>query len=38
MLMGVRDPVARARLIVAFRPLRHTGIDILLGEFDIMLG
>ena len=35
-LMGVRDPAARARLIVPFRPAAEP--DALAGTFDIVLG
>jgi protocatechuate 3,4-dioxygenase beta subunit len=35
-LMGVRDPAARARLIVPFRPAAES--DALAGTFDIVLG
>src|SRR4051794_21421949 len=37
-LMGVRDPVARARLIVALRPSPDVPQDGLSGVFDIVLG
>ena len=37
-LMGVRDPIARARLVVALRPGSTTGPAELLGQFDIVLG
>lgn len=37
-LMGVRDPAARARLIVALRPALDVGPTALAGEFDIVLG
>ena len=37
-LMGVRDPAARARLIVALRPSPDVGPDGLSGVFDIVLG
>nr|ALS91446.1 protocat_beta: protocatechuate 3,4-dioxygenase, beta [uncultured bacterium] len=36
-LMGVRDPAARARLIVALRPSPDAGSDGISGEFDIVL-
>jgi protocatechuate 3,4-dioxygenase beta subunit len=36
-LMGVRDPVARARLIVPLRPAPDTEGDTLAGTFDIVL-
>ena len=37
-LMGVRDPAARARLIVALRPAPELGPADLAGAFDIVLG
>jgi protocatechuate 3,4-dioxygenase beta subunit len=37
-LLGVRDPAARARLIVALRPAPEVGREALAGEFDIVLG
>jgi protocatechuate 3,4-dioxygenase beta subunit len=37
-LMGVRDPAARARLIVPLRPLPETTPVALAGTFDIVLG
>src|SRR5690242_15828656 len=37
-LMGVRDPAARARLIIAFSPSPDVGPDGLSGQFDIVLG
>ena len=37
-LMGVRDPAARARLIVALRPSPDVGPDGMSGVFDIVLG
>jgi protocatechuate 3,4-dioxygenase, beta subunit len=37
-LMGVRDPAARGRLIVALRPVQGSGPAALAGEFDIVLG
>jgi protocatechuate 3,4-dioxygenase, beta subunit len=37
-LMGVRDPAARNRLIVALQPVRSGGPAALAGEFDIVLG
>src|SRR3954468_4281399 len=37
-LMGVRDPAARARLIVALRPSSYVSRDGLSGMFDIVLG
>jgi protocatechuate 3,4-dioxygenase beta subunit len=36
-LMGVRDPAARNRLIVAFHPDQGSGPAALAGEFDIVL-
>src|SRR4051794_31322610 len=36
-LMGIRDPAARARLIVALRPFYDFGTDALSGEFEIVL-
>jgi protocatechuate 3,4-dioxygenase, beta subunit len=37
-LLGVRDPAARARLIVPLRPMPELGREALAGEFDIVLG
>jgi protocatechuate 3,4-dioxygenase, beta subunit len=37
-LMGVRDPAARARLIVALRPSPDVGLDGMSGVFDIVPG
>src|ERR1700730_11397557 len=37
-LQGVRDPAARARLIVPLRPAPDLGREALAGEFDIVLG
>jgi protocatechuate 3,4-dioxygenase, beta subunit len=37
-LMGVRDPDARARLIVTLRPDPDDGANALAGSFDIVLG
>jgi len=37
-LMGVRDPTARARLIVALRPSPDVAPDGMSGVFDIVLG
>jgi protocatechuate 3,4-dioxygenase beta subunit len=37
-LMGVRDPTARARLIVALRPSPDVGPAGLDGTFDIVIG
>ena len=37
-LLGVRDPGARARLIVALRPESEAGATGLTGVFDIVLG
>jgi protocatechuate 3,4-dioxygenase beta subunit len=37
-LMGIRDPAARARLIVALSPLPDIAPDGLSGVFDIVLG
>jgi hypothetical protein len=37
-LMGVRDPAARARLIVPLRPASGIEPDALAGTFDIVLG
>src|ERR1700731_3345941 len=37
-LLGVRDPAARARLIVPLRPASEVARDALAGEFDIVLG
>jgi protocatechuate 3,4-dioxygenase beta subunit len=37
-LMGVRDPAARARLMVTLRPSPDAGPDGLSGAFDIVLG
>lgn len=37
-LMGVRDPAARARLIVPFRPASESEPNALAGTFDIVLG
>jgi protocatechuate 3,4-dioxygenase beta subunit len=37
-LLGVRDPAARARLIVPLRPAPELGREALAGEFDIVLG
>jgi protocatechuate 3,4-dioxygenase beta subunit len=37
-LLGVRDPAARARLIVALRPSPDIGAAGLAGTFDIVLG
>src|SRR5436189_1585088 len=34
-LMGVRDPAARNRLIVTLRPIQSSGPSALAGEFDI---
>jgi protocatechuate 3,4-dioxygenase, beta subunit len=36
-LLGVRDPAARARLIVALRPAPEIGPGALAGTFDIMI-
>jgi len=38
LLMSVRDPAARARLIVPLRPAPEAGQDALAGTFDIILG
>lgn len=37
-LMGVRDPAARARLIVPLRPVPETEANALAGTFDIVFG
>ena len=37
-LLGVRDPAARARLIVPLRPMPEVAQNALAGEFDIVLG
>src|SRR3954451_4846154 len=37
-LMGIRDPAARARLAVALRPAPSAGPAELAGAFDIVLG
>jgi protocatechuate 3,4-dioxygenase beta subunit len=37
-LLGVRDPAARARLIVPLRPAPELGRDALAAAFDIVLG
>lgn len=37
-LQGVRDPAARARLIVSLRPAPEIAQNALAGEFDIVLG
>lgn len=37
-LMGVRDPAARARLIVPLRPAPELEANALVGTFDIVLG
>lgn len=37
-LLGVRDPAARARLIVALRPAPEIGPGVLAGTFDIVVG
>jgi protocatechuate 3,4-dioxygenase beta subunit len=37
-LMGVRDPAARARLIVPLRPAPELDANALAGTFDIVLG
>ena len=37
-LMGVRDPAARDRLIVALHPVQDSGPAVLAGDFDIVLG
>jgi protocatechuate 3,4-dioxygenase, beta subunit len=37
-LLGVRDPVARARLIVDLRPAPEIGLGALAGTFDIVIG
>src|SRR5690242_17175823 len=37
-LMGVRDPAARARLIVPLRPASELGPNALAGTFDIIVG
>ena len=37
-LLGVRDPAARARLIVPLRPAPEIAQNALAGEFDIVLG
>jgi protocatechuate 3,4-dioxygenase, beta subunit len=37
-LLGVRDPTARARLIVPLRPAPETEVDALSGTFDIVVG
>jgi hypothetical protein len=37
-LMGVHDPAARARLIVALRPASDAEPNALAGIFDIVLG
>jgi protocatechuate 3,4-dioxygenase, beta subunit len=37
-LLGVRDPVARARLIVPLRPAPEIGTGALAASFDIVLG
>jgi hypothetical protein len=36
--MGVRDPAAHARLIIALRPSPDAGPDGMSGVFDIVLG
>jgi protocatechuate 3,4-dioxygenase beta subunit len=36
-LLGVRDPAARARLIVPLRPMPELAQNALAGEFDIVL-
>ena len=37
-LLGVRDPAARARLIVPLRPAPEVGREALAAQFDIVLG
>jgi protocatechuate 3,4-dioxygenase beta subunit len=37
-LQGVRDPAARARLIVALRPAPEVAQNALAASFDIVLG
>ena len=37
LLMGVRDPASRARLIVSLRPVPETEPGALAGTFDIVL-
>jgi hypothetical protein len=37
-LMGVHDPAARDRLVVALHPIQESGQAVLAGEFDIVLG
>jgi protocatechuate 3,4-dioxygenase beta subunit len=37
-LMGVRDPAARGRLIVPLRPAADVEPNALAGTFDIVLG
>ena len=37
-LMGIRDPVARDRLLVALRPASTGGSAELAGQFDLVLG
>jgi len=37
-LMGVRDPAARARLIVPLRPASEIEANVLAGTFDIVVG
>ena len=38
LLQGVRDPAARARLVVPLRPAPQVGAESLAAEFDIVLG
>jgi protocatechuate 3,4-dioxygenase, beta subunit len=37
-LMGVRDPAARDRLVVELHPVQANGAAALTGKFDIVLG
>jgi protocatechuate 3,4-dioxygenase beta subunit len=37
-LMGVRDPAARARLVVSLRPSPEIGPAALAGAFDLVIG
>jgi len=37
-LMGVRDPAARARLIVPLHPATGVEVNALAGTFDIVIG
>ena len=38
LLLAIRDPAARARLVVALAPAPETGPDALAGNFDIVIG